>query len=264
MNSLWIALGFLTRFPAKHADFNALDAARSVFWFPLAGLLIGAPVASLAYMTAPLLGGQVAACCALGAWVWLTGALHLDGVADTCDGFSAANRGRAQALSAMKDSRIGAHGACGLGLVLLFKCALIERCIEAGVLVPAVVMAAASARWATGFVLVWAKTATRTGLGVLFAQELRAAPGKWMPWCATLWLGCAVVGACWLIGTGCRVVVLSFCTSLVVTAVALFAFVRRCEACFGGVTGDTHGAAIEVTEVLTLAVHVAVFEMAKS
>ncbi len=164
MNAVWIALGFLTRFPAKHADFNPVDAARAVFWFPAVGLLVGGLVWSAVHLTAPALGQDLAALLGLGLWVWVTGALHLDGLADTFDGFSASSGGKTRALEAMKDSRIGAHGACALGLLLLGKLVVLRRCIDVGALVPAVVVATMFARLAVGFLLAWAKTGFSYGL----------------------------------------------------------------------------------------------------
>lgn len=261
MNALWIALGFLTRFPSKSADFNPIDAARSVFWFPVIGALVGTLVWLSAHVAVPVVGVEVAAFVALAAWVWVTGALHLDGMADTCDGFSASSGGTARALEAMKDSRIGAHGACGLVLVLLGKWVLLRRSIELDALAISVITSATIARLGVGFLLAWANPATASGLGALFARELRNQRGRWVPWTGMLCSLLLLAGIGSLSRPSWQVVLICFATALFIAAFVLFVFARRCQACFGGVTGDTHGAAIEVVEVLALAVHAAVLGM---
>jgi adenosylcobinamide-GDP ribazoletransferase len=259
VNALWIALGFLSRSPTKHAEFNDRDAARAVAWFPAVGLFIGAIVVLVAQVTAMVWGNGVAAFLALGAWVGVTGALHLDGLADTFDGFSASNSGKARALDAMKDSRIGAHGACALGLTLLGKWVLLQRCIEVGAVVPGILGATVIARQSAGFLLSMARPAAATGLGALFARELRTKRGRWMPWWGAVWF-LAAAPCIWLLPqTSWSACVVALGASVVVSCAVLLWFVRRCCACFGGVTGDTHGAAIEFVELLVLAVNAAVF-----
>lgn len=259
MSSLWVALGFLSRLPTKHATFSEAEAARSVFWFPAVGLLIGVLVALAARLALPVLGPDVSAVVALGLWVGLTGALHLDGLADTSDGFSAANRGTERALGAMKDSRIGAHGACALVLVLLGKWALLRRCAEVGVLAPSVVVAVTTARWAVGFSLAWATPAVPTGLGALFSRELRTQAARWIPWAGSLWLVGLAFGLCWFQSTPGHTSVVGVLVSILATILVSIVFTRRCNACFGGVTGDTHGASIELCELVVLVTHAALF-----
>jgi adenosylcobinamide-GDP ribazoletransferase len=256
VNPLWIALGFLSRFPIRAAAFNDRDAARSVFWFPGVGILIGIAVA-LVELTRPVWGDDVAAFVALGTWVWVTGALHLDGLADTCDGFSASNAGKDRARSAMKDSRIGAHGACALVLVLFGKWVLLRRCIEVNAFAPSVVTAAVVARLNVGFLLAWAVPATHSGLGALFARELKTR--RRVVWCATAWTVVLPVGFWLFLHLEWQLTVKALVVSILLTACLSFLLARRCKACFGGVTGDTHGASIELVELAVLAVHAAMF-----
>jgi adenosylcobinamide-GDP ribazoletransferase len=63
----------------------------------------------------------MAALLAAAALALATGALHEDGLADLCDGIGGARGDRARALDIMRDSRIGAYGALGLGLVLALR-----------------------------------------------------------------------------------------------------------------------------------------------
>ncbi len=125
MNStLPLALTFLTKLPwpwRGPADEAAL--ARSMFWFPWIGALLG-----LGFWVAwaglqKILPAPAAAALLLALTVWVTGGLHLDGLADTADGLGG-GRTPAECLRIMKDSRVGAFGVISLILMLLLKFSL--------------------------------------------------------------------------------------------------------------------------------------------
>jgi adenosylcobinamide-GDP ribazoletransferase len=114
-----IAVQFLTVLPVR-VD-GALDAkatGRSLLYYPLVGLLIGTLLAALAWMLgdAPLL---VSAAVLLAVWVAVTGALHLDGLADSADAWAAGLGDRDKTLAVMKDPRSGPMAVVVLILVLL-------------------------------------------------------------------------------------------------------------------------------------------------
>lgn len=123
MRNLRLALGLLTTIPVNlPTDLSAGDSGRAAVWYPLVGLVIGA-LTWLSWTAAmavfpPLVGAALA----LAVWVVLTGGLHLDGLADCCDGLlvSAAKKRR---LEIMKDPHIGTFGVIGLVLVLFVKAA---------------------------------------------------------------------------------------------------------------------------------------------
>ena len=126
MTGLWrqlrLALGFLSRIPAgAPAQAAPLEIGRCMAFFPLVGLLLGALLlatdSGLALLPLPRPVGDALILALL---ALLTGALHLDGFADLCDGVGA-GRDRATMLRIMKDSHIGAFGAAGLALLLLVK-----------------------------------------------------------------------------------------------------------------------------------------------
>lgn len=254
MNGLWIALGFLSRVPAPGVEFTLQGLARSLFWFPAVGVLLGlawwGALAGLSSWLSPTLLGFVMV--VIG--VLFTGALHLDGVADTFDGFSASGGGKERALAAMKDSRIGAHGAVALVLVLFGKWTAFQNLhAEFGAVV--CTGAAVIARLACAVVVAAAKPARSSGLGATFAGvEARitvatARPGVKSAWLGSLWL---VVPGAMAGGAIDRWVALALAAFATVVGIAFF--VRHCIRCFGGVTGDTHGALIEVGETLLLLV----------
>ena len=92
--------------------------------FPLVGALVGGFGAAVFWAAAHFWPGSVAAMLSMVATIWLTGAFHEDGLADTCDGLGGAVS-RQRALDIMKDSRLGTYGAVGLLAVLALKAAVL-------------------------------------------------------------------------------------------------------------------------------------------
>lgn len=118
---LLIAVQTLTRIPVA-PDYGAGSLREATRWFPLVGAAIGLAAAALFTLAEPGLTALLAALLSTAATLLLTGALHEDGLADSADGLFG-GRTRADALRIMQDSRIGAFGALGLGLVLAAKVA---------------------------------------------------------------------------------------------------------------------------------------------
>ena len=123
--SFWLAVGFLTRIPMPvKIDYSQTLMNRSSLYFPLVGLLLGGLYAALfaglaAFWSLPVCIGLV-----LAFHLWITGAFHEDGLADSMDalggGYTVARR-----LEIMKDSRIGTYGAVALIVALGLKALLL-------------------------------------------------------------------------------------------------------------------------------------------
>jgi cobalamin 5'-phosphate synthase/cobalamin synthase len=112
------AVAFLTRVPVGRAfALDARDVARGAFLFPLVGAAVGAAAGVLADLLVPTVPGFVAGGLAVGLAALVTGAMHLDALADTLDALGGATRERA--LEIMRDHSIGAFGAVGLCVVCL-------------------------------------------------------------------------------------------------------------------------------------------------
>lgn len=131
-----IALQFFTRVPvtgrlAHWVGFSPQMLRASAAHYPGVGWLVGAwgaLVYALAIQGLPALASAVLSTAAT---VWLTGAFHEDGLADTADGLGGAVE-RARALEIMKDSRIGTYGTVTLGLALALKVALLAAIAPQG------------------------------------------------------------------------------------------------------------------------------------
>ncbi len=118
MKPFLAAVQFLTILPAGAG--SQFEPARMIPFFPVVGLLLGFLVALFDLMAAKLWAAPLTGVLDVVFLILLTGALHLDGLADTADGLYG-QRSRDQALSIMKDSRIGAMGA-----VALFSCLAVK------------------------------------------------------------------------------------------------------------------------------------------
>lgn len=110
---LW-ACSFLTIIPFNHERGSYSPNIRNViFWFPIVGLLIGLLLAVVYFVIAKVIPFAVADGIILILYFFLTGSLHLDGFADTCDGIFG-GRDRENRLRIMRDSSIGSFGVIGL------------------------------------------------------------------------------------------------------------------------------------------------------
>lgn len=125
MKSLILAIQFLTRVPINiNIETKENSFADSVLWFPAVGLIIGAFNALVYLLMAKMLDGVLPIVIAVLANVCITGALHLDGLADTCDGIFSARK-KERMLEIMKDSRIGTNGAIAVVFDILIRIAIL-------------------------------------------------------------------------------------------------------------------------------------------
>jgi len=112
------AVGFLTVLPVgPGASFRP---ERMSGFFPVVGLLLGLIVAGVDILARFLWPDPLAALVVVLAWIVLTGALHVDGLADAGDGLFS-HRSREQILAIMKDSRVGVMGVVCLAGILGLK-----------------------------------------------------------------------------------------------------------------------------------------------
>jgi adenosylcobinamide-GDP ribazoletransferase len=233
-----LAFRFLTRFPVGRDVPARADAGRSCAWFPLAGAAMGLLVAGGAWLAQghvpPALAGVIAAA----ALAWMSGGLHLDGLADTFDGLSGGHGDRERTLAIMRDGRIGAHGAAALALLLLAKAAALAELVARGDPWP-MVAAPAVARFAAVPLVVWFPYAREEGLGTAF----RGTAG-------TREIGIAAVLAAAAAGPSAPASLASAAAAHAVAGALALAVRRR----LGGRTGDVYGAAIELAELAFLSV----------
>ncbi|HEY2936171.1 MAG TPA: adenosylcobinamide-GDP ribazoletransferase [Gaiellaceae bacterium] len=241
LRALVAALAFLTRIPVgRFVELGGDDVARAGALFPLVGAGIGAAVGGVAAALAGPLPTLAAAGIALAAGALLTGALHLDALADTADALGATSRERA--LEIMRDHAIGAYGTVALVLDLLVKAAALAALASHNRALGAAVAAGAVSRAvpvALGAALPYARPAGGVGASIAGGAAWRGA------------VACVVALAFAVVAGRDGLLAAAVAAALAVALGLAF------RAWLGGVTGDTLGAAVELTELAALLAFVA-------
>lgn len=231
-----IALQFLTILPVKiKSEIKEEDFGGSLIFFPFVGLIIGLMLALINFLLG-FLPVMVSAVIILTANAIISGAIHLDGFADTCDGLYG-NKNKEQALQIMRDSRTGAIAVIGVALLLLFKFTLLSS-IPKENLGKLLIFMAVFSRYSQVFACFLSKYAREEGKAKYFV-EYATARGFIITTIFTLFLSSA------LMKTG-GMMLFSLCLFSVLLPII------RIKRKLGGMTGDTIGAVSEVSEVFVL------------
>lgn len=128
MKGFIIAVQFLTRLPAPRIAVTSDAFAAAMRWFPAVGLIVGL-ILALATWTGALIDPWTGALSGLLLWVAVTGGLHLDGLADIADARGAAHQDRGKMLKVLSDPHLGSFGAIALCLLLLSKLVLLHALV---------------------------------------------------------------------------------------------------------------------------------------
>jgi adenosylcobinamide-GDP ribazoletransferase len=232
-----IALQFLTRLPVRlDGDLEERDLGRSLLYYPLVGLILGGLIAAFAWLLTeapPLLGGALV----LTLWVALTGALHLDGLADTIDAWAGGGGDPERTLAIMKDPRSGPLGVTALVLVLLLKFAALVAILGIGAW-PLLVLAPLLGRTVLPLLFLTTPYVRPRGLGAGLASGLPRGAGI-----AIVLVGYALIPL--LAGTAGLL-------ALACSLIAFFFLRNSMNNRIGGTTGDTAGAMVEIIETIVL------------
>ena len=225
MTRLILALQLMTRLPLPQVRAEEKDFAAAIRWFPATGIVVG--LAAAAAMTIGLLADPwMAALLGLIVWVAITGALHLDGLGDIADGAGAAHGDRAKLSAVLADPHIGSFGVVAIVLQLLAKLVLLHLCAE--------------------------HVAPIAIIAVPFVA--RIGPLAWTLWLPPLHEGLASrfresISPAHLLGWTMLAVALCFIIPALLSAailVPLWGWWLRNR--IGGISGDGHGAGIELIE----------------
>jgi len=242
LQAFWLALQFFTRLPTpKLGEVTAEALGRSVLFYPLVGLVIGTLLALAAWVMTTL-DSWVAGALLLTLWVWISGALHLDGLADSADAWIGGHGDRERTLEIMKDPRCGPVGVTAVVVLLLIKFAALAALLRADVATAVLLLIPMLARAAVLGLFATTDYVRPAGLGSAQSNHL---PIKQVPWWLT---GCALL-TLMLLGWHGVVVLLA-------GGIGFLWLRRAMRLRIGGTTGDTAGALIEIMEALLLIVAV--------
>jgi adenosylcobinamide-GDP ribazoletransferase len=236
LRPLAVAFGFLTRVPVRVGRVEPRELGRALTWFPAVGATLGAALATAHHVLAGTLASGVVAIALVAALAGATGGLHLDGVADVFDALGGGRGQRDRMLAILRDSRIGAHGAAALAIVLCAKTLAIAELVAQRA-AWALYAAPVAARWAVVPLVIGFPYARPEGLGKPFHGH--AGPAQLA--------GATIIAALLLAPLGARALAPTLCG-----AVAALAIAARLHRHLGGLTGDVYGAAIEVAELMFL------------
>ncbi len=238
MRRFFSALAFLTVIPVP--DALKSRAVNGMFaGYPAAGLVIGALLSAAAAGAAWLFPPVVASAVLVGVSLLVTGAIHLDGLADCADAFYG-RRDRETVLRILKDPRIGTMGGAAIGLSLLLRTASFLS-IPTGVLVialPAASMLSRGAVLAAMRLLPYA----RSEAGIISSGTAGKAGKAVSRTSGTGLVLLAVVSA--------LVAAVFFPVPVGAALIALALFWRLSWKKIGGCTGDVLGAGIEIAEIV--------------
>ncbi len=202
----------------------------------MVGIIIGLILAGLNWLFSLLLPSAVVNGLLIVSIAVISGALHLDGFVDTCDGI-AGHKTVEDRWRVMHDSRAGAFGIVGVILLLLVKYVSLNSVPENLLMVTLILMPVVS-RWAMVYTVFAYPYARPAGLGKIFKQE-----ASWQRFTVATLIALAVAAIL------ARLAGLVIMISIWVIVVGMAAYLKRK---FSGLTGDTYGAINEVTEVCVL------------
>lgn len=230
------ALAFLTRIPVFVKGIDQPETfKKSIYFFPVVGLIIGGILAGSYYILAKLFPQTIAAALLLFIYVLLTGGLHLDGLIDTVDGIYG-GRSREHRLEIMKDTHPGAFGVLCAVVILLLKYSIYVQ-LNQGLLI-FLIAASIMGRQAMVWAQVFYPYARQQGLGSLF----------------NIYGSIPIFG----VTTGITLVLVFLLAKLgglylfLICGIFSFILASWLAHLLGGLTGDTYGASCELIEIIAL------------
>lgn len=232
------AVAFLTRIPlGRRLELDGADVARGTLFFPVVGAGLGAAGGEIGLLAHHRVSTLLAAALSVAVVVLLTGALHVDALADLAD---ACGGGTVQRrLEIMRDSRIGTYGAASVVLDLVIRTAAVDQLlVSGGVLRPLIAAGALSRGAAVAVAAVLPYPREHGGSGSVLAGRLTRV---WAAGAVAIAVGIAM-GVDGLNGSALAGVVAA---STVILGLA-------CRRLLGGATGDALGGASELGEVAAL------------
>jgi adenosylcobinamide-GDP ribazoletransferase len=236
----FIALQFFTRLPIpRWVGFQPEWLHHASRYFPLVGCVVAAVAAAVYLLAALVLPAPVAAVLSTAASIYVTGAFHEDGFADTCDGLGGGMT-RERVLEIMKDSRIGAYGAIGMVCMLGAKCTALAM-LPPSSAIAALFLAHPLSRLAATS-LIWRMDYARAeGKAKPMAQQMTGAEF------AIATLTAFLPGA--LLVAGGQLSAAALCACVAAAALSALWLARKFQTRLQGYTGDCLGAVQQLAEV---------------
>ena len=243
MRSFIIAIQFLTRLPVPAiGEISQRENGRSLLYYPLVGLVIGLLLSGLNWILVDTPDGLQAALL-LSTWVLITGALHLDGLADSADAWLGGLGDKERTMTIMKDPRSGPAAIVLIVLLLLIKFAALQAIVaDNNWLV--LILAPLLARTVLPLLFQTTPYVRVGGLGSSMSEHVSSLEGILLPLLISL-------GVIIVMGWSGLLLIIAVIVSFMLLRTMM---IRRLD----GTTGDTAGALVEVIEAVVLVVAVLV------
>lgn len=237
----FIALQFFTRLPIpRWVGFEAHWLQHASRYFPAVGLVVAVLTAAVYVIAVYFWPHSIAILWAMITSIYLTGAFHEDGFADTCDGFGGGTSSE-RVLEIMKDSRIGAYGTIGIALMLALKWIALSYLPFSAVIAALLIAHPLSRLFAVS--LIWRmQYAKENGKAKPMAQQMSNCEFAIATLTTMLPIAVILIGA-WL--PWMRVAM-----GIALATLACFQMARLFQRRISGYTGDCLGAVQQMTEVL--------------
>jgi len=228
MRSFLLMLSFFTRLPVKQIAYEEKIYIRGIKYAPVIGLLMGLILYGLSFLNL-ILDKPVVTMLLILSYIILTGALHLDGLADTCDGVFS-GRDKERILEIMRDSQTGVYGLISIGFWFVFYAVMLNYVpYQALILLPVIGKSAPIISANAGDYI------RQEGLGKVFAEHSK---------------GPALIVAILLPILVSLLIDPYFIGAIGLAFLAVLAATRLFERVIGGITGDTMGFVCELSQMV--------------
>lgn len=229
-----IGLSFYTRLPIQLQNVTEDEFYNSMLLMPVIGVVIGAALWAFGWCVSWIRMPELTSILMLIFYIWLTGGLHYDGVADTIDAVFSA-RDHEKMMKIMKDSRLGSFGAIGLILLMLTMWTGYRTIIDEGLLAVLWLMPVVGRYCAIQTCCFSSYAEGGGGLGRRITEITKG-------WHVAIYLA-AIALAAW-----CIAPILTYAFGI--TAVLNLIMMADLKRKIGGITGDTIGLTIEITQAV--------------
>jgi len=229
-NDFLSALSFLTILPVKEREINR----NTLFYFPIVGLFIGIFLVLVNFFSTKLFPSSITNLFILLFLTLITGGLHLDGFADTFDGFFSSKNCN-EILSIMDDPHIGTKGVTAVFFLLFFKFFILEKIKFK---YPLLILMPTISRSAMVLTILLTQPAKNQGLGKVFSEQKNYSAGLFV----SLFTLCLVVFFLQLKGI----------PLIFLVVFLIYLLIKYSNKKIGGITGDILGALNEIVELCIL------------
>lgn len=239
MKIFMLTLAFLTRLPAPVKDYELISEekfAEGIKFFPIIGFIVGFISFCFYFFVSKIRWGMSGIFAAVLAEIFVTGAFHIDGLADTCDGIYS-SRSREKMIEIMHDSRIGTNGVIAVIFDILIKIFVLYD-MDSFLISKAIILAPVAAKTITPILADSIYAKNENGLGSVYIGKTNEFSRLF-----ALLLGSIII----MLFLGLNGII-----PVIVTIAGSILFKKYIEHKIGGMTGDTLGAGAEFCQILFL------------